>query len=165
MNSVAYDKAKFKLIDIQKRASGSYLIDIQVLAFFNGRIPELVNTTLTLLVDSLCCNIVLHELMTQLLLLSNRYVEEHFKFKGFARFSRQVSINSIAQTSIRMRSGAQTIASDSFKEVYKQNNYETDNKRVPRIYSGALGYAIQSRLEELQPLLGILPTWGDEINQ
>ena len=155
--SITYDKAKFTLIDIEQRHNGTYLIDIQILPFFQGRLPELINKTLTLLVHELTANAVLHELMTQLVQLSNRYVEENFKFKQFARFSRSVSIDAIANTSILTRSNVAKEASESFKTVFKNSNYETDITRVPSIHDSALGCALRNRLKSFGSLQGILP--------
>ena len=155
--SITYDKAKFTLINLEQRHNGTYLIDIQILPFFQGRLPELINKTLTLLVHKLCANQVLHELMTQLVQLSNRYVEENFKFNEFARFSRNVSVAAIASTSILTRADAAKEASESFKIVFKNSNYETDVTRVPSIHDSVLGSALREQLEKFGSLQGIMP--------
>ena len=56
-----------------------------------------------LLVNKLSFNEVLYQTMAQLIQLSDRHVEEHFRFSGVARFSREHCVKSIARISANTR--------------------------------------------------------------
>jgi hypothetical protein len=102
-------------------------------------------------------NALLFSLMDALLHLSNRHVEEHFTFKTFARFSRKNSIRKISELSAKTRHKGLTENDINFAVAFKQNNYDTDETRVPRLSDSALGLKLVSQMQKFNIGTGMLP--------
>lgn len=84
-------------------------------------------------------------------------MQEQFTFKGFARFSRQQSIEKISPLSTETRVATKASHDNDFANAYAQANYETDTTRVPKISEGPLGDKIKRQLNRFNIKYGILP--------
>jgi hypothetical protein len=112
---------------------------------YHGEFSELNNVNLTLVIKHFSVNEVLHELMSELVKISDRFVDEYFLFDGFARFSRQQNIIAIGQFSIKTRNIEDQSFNEDRKEVFRQHNGMIDATRVPVIFNEAQ----RKRLEEV----------------
>lgn len=99
--------------------------------------PELVGQRLELVCDANSSSDLMHELMTQLVRSSDRYVEEALSFNGFRRFSRSVSVEKIAEFSYRSRS---LVTKDPrFNHYFQEMSYHVDSSKAPPFAQGSLG--------------------------
>ena len=131
---------KITLIGLLKRAHNT-IIDLIIgepaEKGYHGELCELNNLSLTLVLNELNTNEFLHELMEGLVRINDHFVEEHFLYDGFARFSRQQDIMSIGQFSINTRHIEDKNFNEDRKEVFRQHNGMIDATRVPVIFNEA----------------------------
>lgn len=95
--------------------------------------PELTDTQLTLLTKT-NDNAFLYTLMDALLAKSQQYIEENFKFQGFARFSRQQNIQAIGQFSLDTRllpENPDSRKQADFQRLFRDMTIEVDSARAP----------------------------------
>ncbi|PCI86098.1 MAG: hypothetical protein COB24_10970 [Hyphomicrobiales bacterium] len=156
LSHIRYDHAKLSLAEIEEISSDKWLIEVWVQPNDKSSLPEIYTRKLHLLIDRLDMNEVYYALMAELLNLSNKHVDENFKYKNAARFSRNNSILSMASLSSTTRRKPHDIAQD-FDEDFSEHNYETDKSRVPTLYRGKLGEKINATLGQFDFLTGILP--------
>jgi hemerythrin len=158
LNSITYDGATFLITDIQQRRSNTYIMELEVVPSAHTKLPELLNQKyITLITQNSDKNELLFELMSQLIQLSNRHVEENFQYSHVARFSRNLQIERIAELSVNTRQLHKENELQEFANQWKITNYETDLTRVPEIKSPQLAKKIQACLAHFQPLEGVLP--------
>ncbi|MGS2717261.1 hypothetical protein ACVBE9_03740 [Eionea flava] len=112
----------------------------------------------SLVLDSLSPGALLYALMDALIAHSNRYIEEHFAYQGFTRFSRQNNPLSIAALSIASRPYSEHMQDNTFASTFEEMNYETDACRVPCMGSGKLADKNRQLIEQIEGLTGHLPT-------
>lgn len=163
---IRYDHARFILQDVSSLANGQLLLALNIVPDMRTQLPELLslganNTSPKIvshiLIDSATEDSLMYGLMDFVLQLSNRFAEEHFKFKGFARFSRKQSIQKISVLSARTRVTNPHKHDEDFVNAFANANYETDNTRVPKIRAGKLGNKIKAQLNKFDIKYGILP--------
>lgn len=159
---IRYDHAKLSLVEIKQIGTDKWLVEVALQPSDKTSLPEIYTRILHLLIDRLDMNEIYFALMAELLALSNRHVDENFKYKNAVRFSRNNSILSVANLSALTRKKPQNIAED-FAEDFTELNYETDKTRVPTLYAGKLGQKINSKLEQFDFLTGILPLTEKEL--
>lgn len=155
---VQYDGVEFYLHHSQRLSAGNYLVEVELLPTGDVTLPELTSRQfLSFTIEYLSVNHLLYELMAQLLILSNRYVEENFKFQGVARFSRQFDVEGIAKLSVATRQLHKSMEHSEFEHQWLQSNYETDLTRVPNLRKSKLHKKLMQQFEQLGPLSGALP--------
>jgi len=94
---------------------------------------------------------VLHATMNALIQHSDSLIDEEFRYRGFARFSKNLQPSRIAQLSIATRTRA--LPHHEFDRVRKAVNFSVDAQRVPSLGAGML--AARNRLQlELEGTLG-----------
>lgn len=157
---IRYDFASFQLLSVKQVSYAKLLINARLQLDKRTTLPELLNlsnasTELVFLVESLTEDSVMYGLMDELLHLSQRYVEEHFTFKGYARFSRKQSVQKISELSAKTR--LHVNIDGDFASTFSNSNYEVDETRVPRINPGILGNKISEQLKAFDIKYGILP--------
>ncbi|TFW19592.1 hypothetical protein [Duganella callida] len=113
--------------DITLRRNGSMLIDLRLSAARAG----FEDVALTLLLAEHSRTALLHELMQALVSRSDRLIDEQFRYRGFARFSRALSPHRIAALSVITRSPEHRSA--QFAQLRGELNYETDARRIPTL--------------------------------
>ncbi len=107
-----------------------------------------------LVLENTAANHILHRLMEQLVLISNRYVAEHFTYKGFARFSEQVSVKAIAEVSSSTRS---LTLSSLTQHAHATLQYSVDENRRPILPASAYSKQLSDVIQRFEPLLGFKP--------
>jgi len=157
LESVRYDFAELRLKTVEKRPNEKWLIDIEIKPDAKGQLPEIKNMDISFLMDSLSMNDLYYHVMNKFLSLSDRHVDEHFLYKGFARFSWQNSVIAIAELSSVLRKKIQDKDHHAFSQAFEAAIYETDQTRVPKLYDGVLSDKIKSTLARFDQLNGILP--------
>lgn len=159
---LTYDKAKFELANLLPLPGGQYLLSLKPIEIEKSSLPELHSITcLNIVMDDLTENAFLFSFMDALLHLSQRDVEERFSFKGFARFSRENSVTKISKLSAQTRHKGLTEGNIDFANMFKQNNYETDETRVPKLRDSALGRKLVQQMNQFEIGGGILPRSSD----
>jgi hypothetical protein len=157
--SIEYDHTTFTLDEVSQRPSGHWLVELSLNVSKKIKLSELnTPTKLILILKQLTLNLLLCQLMQELINLSDRQVDEKFTYDGFSRFSWNNNIRGIASISSETRQLHNSMALDSFSKQWRQNNYEIDLTRVPKLFSSPLGQKLKTLLEANSPLSGILPT-------
>ena len=99
--------------------------------------PELPLAHIALVCDKRSQSEFLHELMSKLISMSDAYVEENFKYQGFARFSRNLCPMKIAEFSYETRNIKST--SSRFNSSFEDMSYAVDFAKTPNFSKGKLG--------------------------
>lgn len=158
LKSIRYDGMQFELLSFMLRPTGEYLIELSALTQTKSPLAELRDTQyLSLLINKLDINYFAHQLMQQLIHLSDRYIDENFYYRGFNRFSWKNDIKAIAQLSTEVRQLHKSVDSESFNQHWQQSNYETDQSRIPVVSSGPLWSKLQNQLKPFSPIVNTLP--------
>lgn len=156
--NIRYDDAQIKLLSLQALDEQQCLMGICIEPTDTSHLPELLSPRSSfIVVDDLSEDGVLNAVMDHVLNLNSRYAEENFRFKGFARFSREHSISKISALSAKTRINESPASGSEFANTFASANYETDSARVPRIGNGKLGEKIKDQLNKFDIKFGILP--------
>ncbi len=161
LKPIRYDQCKLQLVNLTKLSSNRWLIDLSFLGTHKSTLDELTNAhNISIILPDLSANTLYYALMDECIRLSNTHVEEGFRYRGFARFSRKNPLINIAKLSSTLRkfdSDKQERKALIFSENFTKNNYETDKTRVPELYPGGLRERIQQQLSEYHITEGLLP--------
>ena len=122
-----------------------------------GEMPEFDEIEFSLMINSLTPENVLHELMDTFIRLSDATVAEHFRYKGFTRFSRTIDPVRIAALSVASRPYARDMENAQFAKHFRHLNYQTDANRVPKLGQGVLADKNRAAIFSVNNLLGHLP--------
>ncbi len=160
LDKVSYDHASFYINNIEQRHSNYWLIELEIFKNDSSQQPELLNNQLIiLLVNKLSFNEVLYQTMAQLIQLSDRHVEEYFRFSGVSRFSREHCVKSIARISANTRLLHKSLSKFEFEQDWLKSNYETDLSRAPQIRVSPLSLKIREQIASFGELKGVLPKY------
>lgn len=158
LKNIRYDKVQFELLSFMLRPTGQFLIELCLLPHAESQLIELKESQyISLLLSKPDINYFLHQLMQQLVSLSDRYIDENFNYRGFNRFSWQNDIKAIAQLSTEVRQLHKSAGAEGFNQHWQQSNYETDRSRIPVVSSGALWHKLKNQLEPFSPIESTLP--------
>ncbi|MCV2402507.1 hypothetical protein OFY17_06330 [Marinomonas sp. C2222] len=135
LSCISYDDCQFKLIHLEQRANGLWLIDLEIHNEQGSHLSEAVGRTLYLQVNDLSLNLICREIMQELIRISDAHVDAHFSYKGFHRFDPSIEITEVAHLSQQTRKVE--LAEDFERELIK-NNYLTDQMRIPPLKQGPL---------------------------
>lgn len=150
LNCIEYDHCKLKLISLEQRKNGLWLVDVAVLVDEKLSLPELKNTELNLQIDKLSLNTISRALMNTFIQLSDDHVDKNFSYKGFNRFDPSIDIADIAHLSQQTR---KVELHESFIQELNKSNYYTDQMRIPPLKSGPLAEKYKKELERFQLLV------------
>jgi hypothetical protein len=160
LQDIDYDGAQFEIIMVEKRHSGQYLIELIVKAG-TSELPELLsNDVITFMLVELNVNLFLQQLMQQLIHLSDRYIDEQFRYRNFSRFSWYNDVQAISLISAEVRQLHKAEKFTTFQQHWQQNNYETDRSRIPKPSQGPLWNKIWDQIALFSPLANTLPISG-----
>ena len=139
--SLTVDGRTIHLSGFQKRPN-NYLLDVTLSKIAgNGHkvngFSELNGAQISVILNHGSLNELLYQLMDEVLKLSDRFVEEHFLYKGFARFSRQQDVVSVARFSVNTRHISANHFDESGKEALRLHNCWVDETRVPVVFNEA----------------------------
>ncbi|KPH93944.1 hypothetical protein AMS58_14305 [Pseudoalteromonas porphyrae] len=122
---------QLRLIAIQTINSDNYLYTVQ-LTCDECQLGEFNAKTVVFLASDSSANGFLHGLINALIKISNDYVNEHFKYNGFARFSQHVVAEQIGLLSVVLRSHNALNLCSLGKQSANQLNFEIDSGRAPQ---------------------------------
>lgn len=153
---IRFDRRMFVVEDKLVRKDGSLIIDLRLddAATPSAR-QGLTDVSVTLVLQRLDTAALLHELMDALVRRSDRLVDEHFLYRGVARFSRTLSPHRIASLSVHTRRLAQQ--DEQFANVRDQLNYETDARRAPVLGNDRLAHKNRQMISRETDLDGHMP--------
>ena len=155
LSKISYDDTKLALIGIEQRNNGNWLIDINIVPERATTLPELDNTEITLLLEKLSIDEMYRKLMDGFISLSDSHVDENFSYKDFKRFSKRVSVISLAKLLFETRSCSEEVI--AFESSLQEFNNEIDKTRVPILDESNLSLKIKTSLTEFGDLAGMLP--------
>jgi len=160
LDNICYDRASFYIQNIEQRQAGYWLIEFEILTKTTTQLPELLNKKLiVLLVERLTLNEVLHQLMNQLINLSDNHVNENFTYGNVARFSKTKEVKAIAVISANTRLLHKAPEQAEFAQHWQESNVETDLSRVPKLKPSMFATQIKEQLENFAPLAGVHPCY------
>ncbi len=157
LDTITYDSSTFECLSLKNLDKENWLVEIELIKGKRSQLPETKSKTLFLVLSKISLNEFNFQLMDVLIRESNRYIEEHFTYLGFARFSHTNSIDSISDLSSVLRQQEMSSAKNVFSKILEKTNYQTDKTRVPALSNGPQSNKIRNQLNHLGELEGILP--------
>lgn len=152
---IRYDHARLDCAGLERRKNGQWIIDFTLTPSAKSHLPDVcAGMDLSIITADLKMNTVLHALMDALIQASNDHIAKVFRYKGFARFERNVDVLRLAALSLSLRDRQHEA---HFKGAVTSARYDTDATRVPTIYSGPYGDKIKAKLTALNVQSGFLP--------
>ena len=157
LTQLDYDGQRFELMSLLRRPSGQYLIELIVKPKQDSLSHEMSLTNIQMsfinfFLTDLNINQFLHQLMQNFIELSDRHVDEHFRYRGFTRFSWNNNVGVIAEISAEVRQLHKDESLQHFQQHWQQSNYETDRSRIPNPAPGELLDKIHQQLKPFSPL-------------
>lgn len=148
-----------KLSQIIQLGAGRLLVDLTLGTAPNGKdsLPDLGHTPIGLVLQQCDVSHFMHELMEQIIHLSNKYCQENFSFCGVKRFSRENDPRQIADMSMRSRPYKKHMADKSFSETFERVNADIDRNRAPYIGNNSLGFINKNILAQNSGVGGFMP--------
>jgi len=125
--------------------------------------PELIDKRIAIICDDFTESVFLHELSNELIKHSDRYVEEHFTFDGFARFSHKICPIKLAEFSYQTRNIKHK--DPRFHKHFRQMSYDVDASKAPFYGSGSLGEKQRLAIKKMSVTGGYLPNEIDQQKQ
>jgi hypothetical protein len=153
LKSVRFQGVEFRLLEALKLASGAYAITLDPLTSCED-FTQTYGVNLSFITPNLEAASVLHNMVAELIRLSDRHVDEGFTFDGFARFSHAVDPCVIAKMSAKYRAHPSkfmdpNVGAPQLKQVLKSMNYDVDQKRIPTLPDSEYGARIKRDLTDL----------------
>jgi len=155
--SIRYDGSELTVKEHYGLPNGRVFLELCVVRSEFSRLPEMSTGTIPLLLSSYCVNNFLYTLMDALLDASNRYIDEHFLFDKYARFSRINSVDKIAELSSAGRNIESGDMVTAFSSRYEFSKDSVDANRVPVLLNTRLTRKLKQQLNEFEPLQGFVP--------
>ncbi|QLI82517.1 hypothetical protein HZU75_13820 [Chitinibacter fontanus] len=168
--SLRFAQRAIELVQVLELSAGRVLIDVQLGAAplarqLEGDFPEFEQLALCVLLPAARLHELPYALMDALIEHSDRHVDETFRFRGFARFSRSNQIQAIADLSLQTRPYAHDLADVQFEQIFRANNYEVDASRAPALGEGELGRKNRQLINQYENLLGHLPRGYEQTHE
>ncbi|GAA63123.1 hypothetical protein P20311_0900 [Pseudoalteromonas sp. BSi20311] len=135
---LVFADAPVTLMSHQSIATGEQLYTVK-LNCEDCQLSEFNHTQLSFLASDSSPNSFLHSFINALVNTSNEYVNEHFKYQGFARFSKHVRAERVGELSVSMRSPSSVSLCSMGKQEANQLNFEIDSARAPQGCGQAIG--------------------------
>tara|TARA_R110001592_G_scaffold199588_1_gene448119 strand:- start:3067 stop:4050 length:984 start_codon:yes stop_codon:yes gene_type:complete len=147
LEKITYDHSQLSLHDVQQRANGLWLVDINVIQTDRSTLPEMLNATLYLMVEELSLNALSRALMQELIRLSDLHVDQHFSYQGFHRFDPAINIADIADLSQQSRKHE---LAAHFASEFSKTNKQVDLMRIPIVKAGVLAQKHKQIIKQFQ---------------
>lgn len=157
-----FDQTQIQCLEVIQRANGKFLVDMMFKVGTKSEdehieFAELHGVECTLLLSASSLNELLYCLMDTLIQLSDRYVEDHFTFNGFKRFSRQHDLIAIGEFSINTRCINEEQLNAEKMKLISEHNCSVDETRAPTIKLSQQKVRIAESFNEIKELEGFLP--------
>ncbi|MEO9274784.1 hypothetical protein ABFY09_07965 [Marinomonas sp. 5E14-1] len=162
LDTLRFDQTKIQCVDLVHRRNGKVLIDVMFNIGDkeqdkNIEFSELHGIETTLVLNSSSANELLYALMDTLIQLSDRYVEKHFKFNGFNRFSREHDLRQIGEFSINTRFIQSNKLDEKGKQLITEHNCSVDESRAPNIKLEQQKLRLAESFRNIEMIEGFLP--------
>jgi hypothetical protein len=156
LQGVRFDGREIKFDDVVVRRNGNLIIDLVFAEAASPRVrPGFEQLPMTVVLREFSEASLVHEIMNALIQHSDGLVDEQFRYRGFARFSRNVDPARLAQLSVTTRTASLT--DEQFELVRTALNYDTDTRRVPSLGAGKLAHRNRHALLQEGELGGHMP--------
>ena len=162
LEGVTFGERKIVVDLVEQRRQSQYLVDVSL-----GELPlarqaeghkdEFEGATFTLILSDATRSALLYALMDALNAHSDNHVENHFRYQGYRRFSRNNDPEKIAALSIASRPYARDSRNTGFNVGFKKANYDIDASRVPDIGTGRLAAKNSALIAGYAELQGHMP--------
>lgn len=154
LKRVKFEGVGFKLVEQLKTVSGQHILTLSKKSEAHGLFVDDLPAQMTLITPSLDDNDILYSLMEILIAQSDRFVEETFQYRGFARFSRNVDVMAIGRIGAQTRQCPTKLIPDPkqaqrFIARLKEENYETDETRIPQLSESAYAQDLKTQLAQM----------------
>lgn len=157
---VEYDHAQIEIHSNTLVAPETWLLQLTFLPSENSILKEVQEgLRINLLLNKQCFNHFLHKLMDQLLLVSNQWIANNFRYKEFARFSEEVSIPAIGNLSMATR---EPTKDELAQLAHTQLNYSVDENRRPILSDSDYANKLMHNIDEFGDIDGFKPSQIDE---
>lgn len=159
---VRFGQRQAEVIDAQQRPNGDTMVDLRwgaapLARQREGDMAEFDHLQFSLILPTCTQSALVYELMEAMIRHSDRWVDEHFLFDGFARFSRHNDPLRLARFSVASRPYARDMTNTQFAASFAQLNYQVDASRAPSLGAGALAAKNRRRLDACGSLAGHMP--------
>jgi len=162
---LSFDYNRFELVALERLKNGLHALTIcitdnkslQKPKYFQSDVPEYLGTNFTILLNTLTRSQLYHAIMSEILRIGDRYVDEKFKYRGFTRFSWDNDVEKIGEVSIALRDKEKLIEAVGFNGNFKDINYDVDSTRVPVIRNSAFSDKVLNSLTQFGPIEGHMP--------
>ncbi|RBP53366.1 hypothetical protein [Arenicella xantha] len=155
LSRVSIDGCQIELSEIAAISSAYVLSIILVSGSPTSHFNDLMGRQITFVCQNLELDHVLHSVFNACLAESDRWLEEHLRFLGFARFSQNLSPIAIAEFSSRTRRVRAT--NKEFVDEFSDMSYQVDSAKAPRFNLGELGKKQRCVVDSFTGLQGYLP--------
>ncbi len=160
--TMRFAQRPLRLVSIDRLQSGSLVLQIalgetSLARMQEGDFPEFAGLQFEIVLAANRLHELAYEILEAAIKLSDRYVEEHFQYRGFARFSRQHAVEQIARLSLISRPYAKDMKDARFEQIFRSTNYQTDAGRKARLGSGALAHKNRAKIRRYGQLTGHMP--------
>lgn len=152
---VKFDDASIEVKNHIEIAQDTWLLQLNFIPTEHSILHEVQSgLSVNLILNMQCFNHFLHKLMEELVLVSNRWIGETFKYKGFARFSEAVSIAAISNLSMVTREPTK----DELSQIaHTELNYSVDENRRPQLEKTDYSYKLLNQLQQFGLVDGFKP--------
>ncbi len=160
LKQMQFGQRQILLNAFQRRENGDLLIDLQLgqaplARMHEGDLHEYDQLAFSVIVKRI--DQFVYAVMDALIHHSDRYVDEHFDYDGFARFSHELDPFKIAALSLQTRPYARDMKNARFEQVFRSRNYEVDASRAAKLGVGTLADVNRKKIQAFPQLLGHLP--------
>jgi hypothetical protein len=158
-DSIHYAGCKVEVMELEHRKTGKTLVDVELKGDPEfGRVSkDFDGKQMTLVADGDTPSQLIYALMDSVLHETNRGIEENFKFDGFARFSRDISVDQLRDFNAFSRNARNFQPAPGFADVAKALNRGIDAERPPIFMAGPANDPAKADIESRPDLLGAKP--------
>jgi len=160
LQNLSYNDASICATRVTQHGT-SCLVDFKLQLREFTYLPELSEHEFTLVFSRINANAIYHKLMGYFIGLSEKYIQDHFSYCGFNRFSDGLCVERIGELSAHTRDKTHYKNRRQFAEQLARSNYDTDSTRVPVLTNGANSQKVKKLLSANKPLTGQLPIISD----
>lgn len=157
LSQVEFDETKLELLDAIQLKPEKWLLEIKCSPTPNSTMAELKFESKSIVIEKLSQNTLFASVLDLFITISNQHVESHFTYKGFNRFSREISVAEIGELSVKTRRLNDSHSQTGFSKNLELANYQTDLSRAPALSDSQLSNKLRSQLIQFNVTEGILP--------
>lgn len=150
---------KVEVLEYEKRRTGRTVVDVELKhdPQYEHVEKEFVGKQYTIVSDGDTSSQLLYALMDTVLHETNRNIEETFKYDGFARFSRDITVPTLRDFNAFSRNARNFEMQPGFMDVARAMNRAIDAERPPIAMPGPANDPILREIDSKPNLLGAKP--------